>query len=70
MFQTAPGVTIPFPEKIQEQFQVYEGQSIQADISFEKLKLLTYRILSKSSGTLVFCIAIAAFYSRRTATWV
>ena len=40
MFQTAPGVTIPFPEKIQEQFQVYEGQSIQADISFEKLKFL------------------------------
>ena len=40
MFQTAPGVTIPFPEKIQEQFQVYEGQSIQANISFEKLKFL------------------------------
>ena len=40
MFQTAPGVTIPFPEKIQEQFQVYEGQSIRANISFEKLKSL------------------------------
>lgn len=38
MFQTAPGVTIPFPDKIQEQFQVYEGKSIYANISFEKLK--------------------------------
>lgn len=38
MFQTAPGVTIPFPEKIQEQFQVYEGQLIRANISFEKLR--------------------------------
>lgn len=37
MFQTAPGVTIPFPEKIPEQFQVYEGQSIRANISYEKL---------------------------------
>lgn len=38
MFQTAPGVTVPFPDKIQEQFQVYEGNSIYANISFEKLK--------------------------------
>lgn len=38
MFQTAPGVTIPFPDKIQEQFQVYEGKSIYANISFEKLR--------------------------------
>lgn len=48
MFQTAPGVTIPFPERIKEQFQVYEGRAIRANISFEKLKpLLTefYRSL-------------------------
>lgn len=38
MFQTAPGVTIPFPDKIQEQFKVYDGKSIYANISFEKLK--------------------------------
>lgn len=24
MFQTAPGVTIPFPDKIQEEFKVYD----------------------------------------------
>ena len=45
MFQTAPGVTIPFPEKIQEQFQVYEGRSIRANIK-EKIKIYTYRFLS------------------------
>lgn len=38
MFQTAPGVTIPFPDKIQEEFKVYDGKSIYANISFEKLK--------------------------------
>lgn len=38
MFQTAPGVKIPFPDKIPEQFQVYNKKFIQANISFEKLK--------------------------------
>ena len=37
MFQTASGVTIPSPEKIQEQFQAYEEQCVRANISFEKL---------------------------------
>ena len=36
MFQTASGVTIPFPEKIREQFQVFEGRAIRANISFGK----------------------------------
>lgn len=40
MFQTASGVTIPFPEKIREQFQVFEGRAIRANISFGKLKFL------------------------------
>ena len=40
MFQIAPGVTLPFPEQFQEQFQVYEGRAIQANISFEKLQPL------------------------------
>ena len=47
MFQTAPGVTIPFPEKIQEQFQVYEGQLIRANISFEKLRPILTEFLPK-----------------------
>ena len=69
MFQTAPGVTIPFPEKIQEQFQVYEGQLIRANISFENCGpyLLNF---TKACLSLVFCAANAPLYTRRTATWV
>lgn len=40
MFQTAPGVTIPCPEKIKEEYRVFDGISIRANISFEKLKPL------------------------------
>lgn len=36
----APGVTIPFPEKIREEYWVREGKSIRANISFEHLKPL------------------------------
>lgn len=38
MFQTAPGVTIPRPDLLREEYQVYEGCSVVANISFEKLK--------------------------------
>ena len=58
MFQTAPGVTIPFPEKIQEQFQVYEGQSIQADISFEKLKFLLTEFYQSLPEPLFFVLQL------------
>lgn len=40
MFQTAPGVTIPFPEKITQEYQIYERKYIYANVSFEKLQLL------------------------------
>lgn len=40
MFQTASGVSIPFGEKIREQFQVYDNRLIRANISFEKLEPL------------------------------
>ena len=58
MFQTAPGVTIPFPERIQEQFQVYEGQSIQANISFEKLKPLITEFYQSIPEPLFFVLQI------------
>ena len=58
MFQTAPGVTIPFPEKIQEQFQVYEGQSIQANISFEKLKFLLTEFYQSLPEPLFFVLQL------------
>lgn len=36
MFQTAAGVTIPFPEKLAEQYEL-DGNSITANLSFDKL---------------------------------
>jgi hypothetical protein len=48
MFQTAPGVTIPFPDKIFEEYQIYKGKSICANVSYEKLSALVadfYRAL-------------------------
>lgn len=58
MFQTAPGVTIPFPEKIQEQFQVCEGQSIRANISFEKLKSLLTEFYQSIPEPLFFVLQL------------
>ena len=40
MFQTAPGVTIPFPDKILEEYQIFKGESICANVSYEKLLAL------------------------------
>lgn len=37
MFQTASGVTIPFPEKMKEEFQVFEHY-ICFNLSFEKIR--------------------------------
>ncbi len=48
MFQTAPGVTIPFPDKVLEEYQVFKGESICANVSYEKLSALVsnfYRAL-------------------------
>ena len=36
MFQTAAGVTIPYPEKLSEQY-VQDGNTITLNLSFEKL---------------------------------
>ena len=36
MFQTATGVTVPFPEKLSEQYQ-RNGDTLTCNLSFEKL---------------------------------
>lgn len=36
MFQTAAGVTVPFPDKLREQYQL-DGDTITCNLSFEKL---------------------------------
>lgn len=61
MFQTAPGVTIPFPDKIQEQFQVYEGKSIYANISFEKLKPILTEFYHSLPEPLFFVLHLPLF---------
>lgn len=58
MFQTASGVTIPSPEKIQEQFQVYEEQCVRANISFEKLKPLITEFYRSLPEPLFFVLEI------------
>ena len=58
MFQTASGVTIPFPEKIREQFQVFEGRAIRANISFEKLKPLITEFYRSLPEPLFFVLEI------------
>jgi len=57
MFQTASGVTIPFPEKIKEEFQVYEN-SILLNLSFEKLEALVNEFCGLLSEPLYFVLEI------------
>jgi len=55
MFQTASGVTIPFPEKIKEEFQVYERR-ILFNLSFEKMESLVEEFISHLSEPLFFVL--------------
>ncbi|MCL2843750.1 MAG: hypothetical protein FWE28_09920 [Oscillospiraceae bacterium] len=57
MFQTASGVTIPFPERIKEEFQVFE-KSILLNVSFEKLKPLVEAFLARLIEPLFFVLEI------------
>ena len=57
MFQTASGVIIPFPERIKENFQVFENR-ILFNLSFEKLKSVIEDFLNKLSEPLFFVLEI------------
>ncbi|WP_298732552.1 hypothetical protein [uncultured Subdoligranulum sp.] len=56
MFQPAPGVSIPFPERIAEQFEVYENQCLRANISFEKLQPLVTEMYQSFPEPLFFVL--------------
>lgn len=58
MFQTAPGVFVPFPEKIHEQFQVYEEQLLRANVSFEKLRPLILDFCHRIAEPLFFVLQL------------
>jgi len=57
MFQTASGVKIPFPEKIKEEFQLFDT-SILFNISFEKLESFIGKFVEKLSEPLFFVLEI------------
>lgn len=57
MFQTASGVTIPFPERIKEEFQVFE-KSISFNLSFEKIKPLVDEFIDQLIEPLFFVLEI------------
>ncbi|MCL2225777.1 MAG: hypothetical protein FWB96_12490 [Defluviitaleaceae bacterium] len=57
MFQTASGNIIPFPEKIKEEFQVFET-SILFNMSFEKFKLFINEFVEQLSEPLFFVLEI------------
>lgn len=46
MFQTAAGVTIPFPEKLRDEYQIY-AYSIRLTPSFEKIQPLLMDFISQ-----------------------
>jgi len=57
MFKTALGVTIPFPERIKEEFQVFDNH-ILLNLSFEKIELMVDDFLARLSEPLFFVFEI------------
>ena len=56
MFQTAAGVTVPFPEKLSEQYEL-DGSTITANLSFEKLSDFVHSFY----GELLYQDGLSAF---------
>lgn len=57
VFQTAPGVTVPFPERIKEEFEVYD-RSITANVSYEKLAALVNEFYKALPEPLFFVLEL------------
>ena len=55
MFQTAAGVTIPFPEKLSEQYQL-DGDTITLNLSFEKLDDFVHSFYAELSAPLFLAV--------------
>ncbi|MCL2857467.1 MAG: hypothetical protein FWE19_07115 [Oscillospiraceae bacterium] len=53
MFRIASGVTIPFPERIKEEFQVLE-KSITLNLSFEKIQSFVNQFINQLLEPLFF----------------
>ena len=57
MFQTASGVVVPYPEKIREEFQLFE-KSILINLSFEKLEALVNEFYGQLTEPLYFVLEL------------
>jgi len=57
MFQTAAGITIPFPEKMKEEYQVFEKR-IQFHVSFQKLGAMLEAFLARLEEPLFFVLQL------------
>jgi hypothetical protein len=57
VFQTASGITIPFPEKIKEEFQIFE-RSIRFNLSFEKIRPMLDEFLEQLQEPLFFVLEL------------
>ncbi|MGI6181963.1 MAG: hypothetical protein ACOYIE_07790 [Agathobaculum sp.] len=55
MFQTAAGVTIPFPEKLSEQYQL-DGDTITLNLSFEKLDDFVHSFYAELNAPLFLAV--------------
>lgn len=59
MFQTAAGVTVPFPDKLREQY-VREGDRITLNLSFEKLNGFVAAFFKKLDAPLFLALHVPA----------
>jgi len=57
MFETASGVNVPFPEKIREEFQIFDT-SILFNLSFEKFESILAKFLEQLLEPLFFVLEI------------
>lgn len=56
LFQTAPGVTVPLAHQIKEEYQIYEGLSLRANISFEHLDPVLRAVVEMLAEPLFFVL--------------
>ncbi len=58
IFQTAPGCSIPYPDQIREEYEVREGHSILANISFPHLRPLVEEVFRSLPEPLFFVLQL------------
>jgi hypothetical protein len=56
IFQTAPGVTVPLAHQMDEAYQVYEGHSLRANISFPHLEPILRAVVEMLAEPLFFVL--------------